>query len=161
MTGHVRDLLRSLVRENRTQGSTRGHLVTGAYTLIGRKLRGMPRTKIQFTAATVQCTEAIDWEIVQVSFDTMDSSFGEENRTTPYLLISANFEFSERVQIEYHDGNEYAGDSLNRIDLWRNRIFAISGLGYEFDIAYELSDEAFAELREYLKVLQRSDCFRG
>ncbi|MCB1099986.1 MAG: hypothetical protein KDN22_30760 [Verrucomicrobiae bacterium] len=121
----------------------------------------MPRTKIQFTAATVQCTEAIDWEIVQVSFDTMDSSFGEENRTTPYLLISANFEFSERVQIEYHDGNEYAGDSLNRIDLWRNRIFAISGLGYEFDIAYELSDEAFAELREYLKVLQRSDCFRG
>jgi hypothetical protein len=90
----------------------------------------------------------------------MGPSFDEENRTTPYLLISANFEFSERVQIEYHDGKDYEGDSLNRIDLWRNRIFAISGRGCEFDIAFDLSDEEFAELREYLKVLQRSDCFR-
>jgi hypothetical protein len=120
----------------------------------------MPRSIIQFTAATVQCSEAIDWENVQVNFDTMDSTFDEENRTTPYLLISANFEFSERVQIEYHDGKDYGGDSLNRIDLWRDRVFAISGRGCEFDISFELSDEAFAELREYLKVLQRSDCFR-
>ena len=120
----------------------------------------MPRSKIQFTAATVQCSEAIDWEIVQVNFDTMARSFDEENRTTPYLLVSANFEFSERVQIEYHDGKDYAGDSLYRIDLWRNRIFAISGRGFEFDIAFELSEEAFVELREYLKVLQRADCFR-
>ena len=120
----------------------------------------MPRSIIQFTATTVQCSEAIDWEIVQVTFDTMDPSFDEENRTTPYLLISANFEFGERVQIEYQDGKDYEGDSLNRIDLWRNRIFAISGRECEFDVAFELSDEAFAELREYLKVLQRSDCFR-
>jgi len=120
----------------------------------------MPRSRIQFTAATVQCSEAIDWEIVRVNFDTMDPSFDEENRTTPYLSISANFEFSERVQIEYHDGKDYEGDSLNRIDLWRNRIFASSGRGCEFDIAFKLSAEAFAELREYLKVLQRSDCFR-
>lgn len=120
----------------------------------------MTRIKIQFTAATVQCSEAIDWEIVQVNFDTMGPSFDEENRTTPYLLISANFEFSEHVQIEYHDGKDYAGDSLNRIDLWRDRIFAISGRGCEFDIAFDLSDEEFAEVREYLKVLRRADCFR-
>ena len=120
----------------------------------------MTRKVLQFTATTVESSEAIDWEIVQVNFDTMDPSFDEENRTTPSLLVSANFEFSERVQIEYHDGKDYAGDSLNRIDLWRDRVFAISGRGCEFNIAFELSDEAFAELREYLKVLQRSDCFR-
>ena len=122
----------------------------------------MPRSKVQFTAATVYCSEALDWEIVQVTFDTMDSdsTFDEEDRTTPYLSISANFEFSDRVQIEYHDGKDYAGDSLNRIELWRNRVFAISGRRCEFDIAFELSDEAFDELREFLKVLQNSDCFR-
>jgi hypothetical protein len=120
----------------------------------------MSRIKIQFTAVTVQCSEAIDWEIVQVNLDTREATFDEENRTTPYLLISANFEFSERVQIEYHDGEDYAGDSLKRIDLWRNRIAAISGRGCEFEIDFEISDDSFAELREYLKVLLRSDCFR-
>jgi hypothetical protein len=120
----------------------------------------MPQSKIQFTAATVQCSEVIDWEIVQVNFETIDPSFQDENKTTPYLSILANFEFSESVQIEYLDGKDHEGDSLNRIDLWRNRIFAISGRGCEFDITFELSDEEFAELRKYLKVLQRSDRFR-
>jgi len=117
-------------------------------------------SSIQFTAATVECSEAIDWEIVQVSFDTMGSDFDEENRTSPYLMVSANFEFSKRVQIDYHDGRDYAGDSLARIDLWRNRVLAVSGRGYEFDIAFEICDGAFSELREYIKVLLRSDCFR-
>ena len=120
----------------------------------------MHRRKIQFTATTVECSEAIDWEIVQVSFDTMDPDFDEENRTTPCLLLSANFELGRSIQIEYHDGNDYAGDTLKRIDLWRNRIIAISGRGCEFYIDLELSDQAFAELRENLKVLQNSDCFR-
>ena len=74
-------------------------------------------------------------------------------------MISANFEFSNRVQIEYHDGLDYAGDSLDRIDLWRRRMVAFSGRGCEFEIAFELSDDTFTELREYLKVLLRSDRF--
>ena len=120
----------------------------------------MPSRRIEFTAATVECSEAIDWEIVQVNFDTMDSGFDEENRTSPYLMISANFEFSSRVQIEYHDGEDYAGDSLDRIQLWRRRVLAFSDRGHEFDIAFELSDDAFLELRQYLKVLLRTDCFQ-
>ena len=120
----------------------------------------MPQSKIQFTAATVQCSEAIDWEIVQVNFDTMNAGFDEENRTSPYLMISANFEFSNKVQVEFHDGKDYDGDNLNRIDLWRSRILVISDGGNEFDIAFKLSDDAFTEVREYLKVLLRSDCFR-
>ena len=120
----------------------------------------MSTRKIQFTAATVECSEAIDWEIVQVNFDTMNSDFDEENRTSPYLMLSANFEFSSRVQLEYHDGEGYAGDGLDRIQLWRSRVLAFSGRGHEFDITFELSDDAFSELRQYLKVLLRSDCFQ-
>ncbi|MFC7339706.1 hypothetical protein ACFQY0_21150 [Haloferula chungangensis] len=90
----------------------------------------------------------------------MDSTFNEEGRTSPYLMISANFEFSNRVQVEFHDGSDYAGDWLRRVDLWRTRVLAGSRGGYDFDISFDLSDDAFAELREYLKILLREDCFR-
>jgi hypothetical protein len=120
----------------------------------------MPSTRVEFMAATVQCCEAIDWEIVQVNFDTLDSDFDEENRTTPYLMIFANLEFSSGVQMEYHNGGDYAVDSLERIQLWRSRVLAVSGCGHEFDIGFELSDGAFSELRKYLKVLLRADCFQ-
>lgn len=120
----------------------------------------MPSRRIEFTATRVDCVEAIDWEIFQVTFDSMGPDFDEENRTSPYLIISANFEFGRRVQMEYHDGEDYAGDSLDRIQLWQRRVHVVSRGGYEFDIAFELSDEAFLKLREYLKVLLRSDCFQ-
>jgi len=121
----------------------------------------MPRRAIQFTAANVHCSEAIDREIVQVNFDTMDSNFDEVERTSPYLLISANFEFGDKIQVEFHDGEDYSGDILCRIDLWRHRVLVFSERGHEFNIAFELSDDPFGELREYLKILQGSDCFRG
>jgi hypothetical protein len=90
----------------------------------------MPTKRIHISAVTVQCSEAIDWEIVQVTFDTEASDFDEENRTSEYLLLSANFEFGNDVQIE-------------------------------FDLRFDLSDDAFCELREHLKVLLRYDSFRA
>ena len=115
---------------------------------------------VQFTATTIECSEAIDWEIVQVCFDTRPSSADEEDRTTPYVLISVNFEFDGQVQLEFHDGHDYDGDILSRIDLWRNRAVVLSRSQTKFDICFDLSNDAFAELREYLKVLLHSDCFR-
>jgi hypothetical protein len=117
------------------------------------------RRRLVFSAARVGCSEAIDWELVQVNFDTTDESFDEANRTTPYLLISARFEFSDRVEIEYHDGEDYAGDSVESIDLWRRRVLVASGQGHEFDIAIDLPDDAFTELREHLTAIMGSDCF--
>ena len=115
---------------------------------------------IQFTATTIECSEAIDWEIVQVCFDTRPSNADEEDRTTPYVLISVNFEFDGQVQLEFHDGSDYDGDILSRIVLWRDRAHVISRSQIEFDICFDLPDDTFAELREYLKVLLQSDCFR-
>jgi len=120
----------------------------------------MSKRVIKFTASRVECSEAIDWEIVQVTLDTEPSSLDETDRTSPYLMIGANFEFSDDVQLEFHDGEDYGGDSPGRIDLWRNRGLVISRRGYEFHIDFELSDDAFAELREYLRILLRSDCYR-
>ena len=115
---------------------------------------------LHFTATAIKCSEAIDWEIVQVCFDTDPSNADETNRTSPYVLISVNFEFDNQVQIEFHDGRDYGGDILKKIDLWRNRALVISRRARIFDISFDLSDDAFSELREYLKVLMQSDCFR-
>ena len=76
-------------------------------------------------------------------------------------MVSVNFEFSSQVGMEFFDGNEYKGDNLDRIDLWRNRVLATSKSGYEFDIDFNLSDDAFADLRGYLMIVLCSDCFRG
>ena len=113
----------------------------------------------EFTAARVGWSEALDWEILHVHFDTMDADFDEENRKSPCLIISVNFEFGDDVQIEYHDGEDYAGDSLERIQLWRGRVLVFSGGGREFDVAFELNEDEFTELRHYLKVILGSDCF--
>ena len=116
--------------------------------------------RIEFTATTVKCNEATDWEIIQVNFDTVDYGFDEVNRTSPYLMASVCFEFSSNVQIEYYDGKDYSGDSLDRIQLWQHRVLAISGRGHEFDIGFDLSVDAFRQLRQHLRVLLRHDCFQ-
>jgi len=114
----------------------------------------------QFSAVTVECSEAIDWQIVRVTFDTEASDFDEENRASHYLSLSANFEFDEEVQAEFHDGSDYDGDQLRTLDLWRDRVVAITARGYEFAINFDLGNDAFCELRDYLKVLLRSDRFQ-
>lgn len=120
----------------------------------------MPRSVIQFYAASVECSQANDWEIVQVVFDAIGPTHDDEGRKTPCLLLSANFEFSNRIQVEFHDGSDFVGDSLGKVELWRDRVLAILKGGKEFHITFALPDAAFAELREYLRVLLRTDCFR-
>ena len=86
-----------------------------------------------------------------------DSVNGKIRFTYPGIYNSREV---ENIYLEFNDGKDYAGDNLNRIELWRSRFLAVSERGHEFNIAFELSDDAFTELREYLKVLLRSDCFR-
>ena len=93
-------------------------------------------------------------------FGLRPSTFGALSMFRSPYMVSVNFEFNSQVGMEFYDGNEYKGDSLDRIDLCRNRVLATSKGGYEFDIAFNIDKDAFAELREYLKILLRSDCYR-
>jgi hypothetical protein len=117
-------------------------------------------SSLKFIATNVSCSEAIDWEIVRVTFDTVSDDFDENLRCSPYLSLSVNFEFDEDVQIEFYD-DDYNGGILNKIDLWRHQVRAYSDSGLMFDICFKLSTDRFTELRSYLKVLCRKDCFRG
>ena len=120
----------------------------------------MQTRKIEFTATKVNCFEALDWEIVQVTFGTAESGIEEADRTSPYLLINVNFEFGSEVGMEFYDGEDYQGDALAHLALWRNRVIATSKGGCEFDICLHLSDTAFAELREYLRIILRADFYQ-
>ena len=115
---------------------------------------------LSFVASNVSCSEAMDWEIVRVTFDTVADDFDEDLRRSPFLSLSANFEFSSGVQIEFYD-DDYSGGKLTKIDLWRDRVLAYSVAGLMFDISFEISTDGFTELRSYLKVLCRKDCFQG
>lgn len=97
---------------------------------------------------------------MQVLFDSVEDGPDEAGRTDPYLMISVNFEFGREVSIEFHDGTNYGGGTEVAAELWRTRFFAgIRGSG-AFDIAFDLSEEVFAEVRSYLTTMLPKRSFR-
>jgi hypothetical protein len=124
----------------------------------------MPPRLIQFQAIQVSCGEAMDYEIVQVTFDSVedDPDADYRERASPYLMLSVNFEFDDAVQLEFHDGQaDDGGYRVTEIKLWRDRVRVVAEGGPEFDIGFQLSKTAFTELRRFLKILFGSDCFQG
>lgn len=115
---------------------------------------------LSFVASNVSCSEAMDWEIVRVTFDTVADDFDEDLRNSPFLSLNANFELANDVQIEFYD-KDYSGGDLTKIDLWRDRVLAYSEAGLVFDISFEISTDSFTALRSYLKILCRKDCLQG
>ena len=66
---------------------------------VKNKLQEM---NISFHAVYVHCSNALDWEIQEVIFDTIDNDADdfEDHRSSPYVLISQNFEFPGPATIE-------------------------------------------------------------
>jgi hypothetical protein len=56
--------------------------------------------KLAFEATFVDCGDAIGGEILQLSFDTIPSNLDADQRRTPYVLISRNFEFPDSATVE-------------------------------------------------------------
>ncbi len=117
--------------------------------------------KIDFHARQVNCSEAIDWEIVQVAFDSvLDGELNDtqSDRKSPYLMIGENFEFSGAPHAEYHDGEDWGGGvGIRKMELRRDMAFVDLKSDFTFSISFELSDERYDELKEYLRILfQRS-----
>ncbi len=126
----------------------------------------MPHQSIHFQAISVECDEAMDYEIVRVTFDTVAPNDAEEDeemaeetdRSTPYLMLSVNF---DGVRFDFHNGHDYHGGyGVSQITLWRDRVQVIADDDLTFNIGFNLSEKAFKELRNYLKILAGADCFR-
>ena len=53
-----------------------------------------------FDATRIDFADALGGEILQVNFDTAPEDQDEAQRSTPYVLISRNFEFPDSATIE-------------------------------------------------------------
>jgi hypothetical protein len=107
---------------------------------------------LAFQAKYVKCAAALGGEILQVCFDTVPESGEEEERDTPYVLISQNFEFPRPATIEWHDGSDYDGGAeIVSIRLKRDRVLIKLDRDLGLDVSFSLGDRRFAQLRSYLR----------
>ena len=107
---------------------------------------------LAFESAFVSCTDAIEGQIVQVSFDTVPSDFAEEERNTPYVLISRNFEFPDSATVEWHDGRGYDGGAeVTAMTLRRDLMVLKLDRNMEIKVNFHLSQPAFARLTSFLQ----------
>src|SRR5258708_11336273 len=107
---------------------------------------------LAFESRFVSCNDAIDGEILQVTFDTLSSSRTEEGRKTPYVLISRNFEFTDSATIEWHDGRGYDGGAeIVTMTLKRDRMLIELDRDLDIDVSFRLSAAKFATLTSFLK----------
>jgi hypothetical protein len=106
--------------------------------------------KLSFEAKFVDCAEAIDGEILQVTFDTLPPDSDEVERRSPYVLISRNFEFPGPATVEWHDGRDYGGGAEIEASLRRGRFSGTGDSDLEFDVTFRLSEGRYAKLSSYL-----------
>ena len=107
---------------------------------------------LAFEAKFVDCRDAIGGEILQVSFDTVSASHDDDERSTPYALISRNFEFPGFATVEWHDGQDYHGGAeITSISLQRNRVTIKLDRGLELEAAFSVPEMKFAKLKSFLR----------
>jgi len=106
---------------------------------------------IAFQARYIDCTEAIDGEILQVTFDSAAESQDWIHRRDPYVLIGQNFEFPGAPTIEWHDGNDYDGGAeVLKISLTRTNLVIDTDKGIDFSLTLFISDKEFSRLLDFL-----------
>jgi hypothetical protein len=106
---------------------------------------------LAFEAKFVGCADAIGGEILQVCLDTMPTSEDENERTTPYVLISRNFELPGSAAIEWHNGDDYDGGAeIISTILTRDRILIKLDRDLDLDVGFRIADRKFARLTSYL-----------
>ena len=107
---------------------------------------------LAFEAKRVSCADAMDGEVLQVSFDTVPESQAEGESRTPYVLISRNFEFPDSATIEWHDGHDYdEGAEILSVALRRGGVWIEIDRELEFDVTFRLPAKKFAILTSFLR----------
>ncbi len=107
--------------------------------------------RLAFEAKFVNCTDAIDGEILQLSLDTVPASHHEDERCTPYVLISRNFEFPGAATVEWYDGQNYDGGAeIRSLNLRKDRVSIKLDRDFELEVVFRVTDKKFARLKSFL-----------
>lgn len=106
---------------------------------------------IEFKAIEVEYNEAIDGEIIQVSFDE-DPNEDPENRTKRYIMISQSYEIPGKPTLEWHDGKDYGGGSgVLNYNLTRDLFELKTKYGLSFRIHHNCSSEILSQIQDFLQ----------
>ncbi len=107
-------------------------------------------TDINFIASEVEYTEAIDGEIVQVSFDE-DPDQDPFNRSKCYLLISQNYEFHGKPSVEWHDGKtDGGGAEVVSYKFTKTFLELMTDNHLKFKIEHSCSEGKFILIQKFL-----------
>jgi len=107
---------------------------------------------LAFDATRIDCVDALGGEILQVSFDTAPEDQDEDQRSTPYILISRNFEFSCSATIEWYDGYDYDGGAeIVTLTLRRTRMTIRVDQKLDFEVTFHLPDKQFNKMTFFLR----------
>ncbi len=106
---------------------------------------------IHFKASEVEYNEAIDGEIVQVSFDE-DPDSDPFDRTKCYVMISQNYEFPGPPTVEWHDGEQYDGGSEVLSCKFTKNFFELTTTnGVKFRVKHDCQVKIFNKIRAFLQ----------
>jgi len=106
---------------------------------------------IQFTALEVEYNEAIDGEIVQISFDE-DPDQDPFNRKKCYVSISQNYEFPGKPTIEWHDGeSDDGGAEIKDYELTDSIFNLQTNAGVTFNIQYHGNSKVLKMIKSFFK----------
>lgn len=102
---------------------------------------------LRFKAEDVTYLDAIDGEIVQISFNEKkdDDRF---NSKTKYLIFSVSYEFEPiEPSIEWFDGNECDGGSeVTKYSFTKNSLKVWLENGLSFDVSYLIDDDIYTKI---------------
>ena len=120
---------------------------------------GWEKTTIAFKVKYIDCTEAIDGEILQVTFDSAADSQDWKHRRDPYVFIGQNFEFPGAPTIEWHDGNDYDGGAeVLKVSLTHTNLVIDTDKEIDFSLTLFISGREFSRLLNFLtRIFGNSD----
>jgi hypothetical protein len=106
---------------------------------------------IHFKACEVEYNEAIDGEIVQITFDE-DPEQDPFNRTKCYVMISQNYEFPGTPNVEWHDGESDDGGSEVLSYRLNSDLFELTTTdGVAFRVQHDCRGKTFIKIQEFLQ----------
>ena len=112
---------------------------------------------LNFTSKITSYNEAIDGEIIQVSFEEYETE-DAFNQTALYLLLSISYEFPPfEPTIEWFDGRECNGGAeilnykltRNALQLWLNN-------GLSFDVSFKTNDTTYKNIEAFLNRITKN-----
>jgi len=106
---------------------------------------------LNFTSKITSYNEAIDSEIIQVSFEEYENE-DAFNQTALYLLLSISYEFPPfEPNIEWFDGEKFDGGAkaLNYV-LGRESIQLWLDNGISFDIKHKADKKTYSKIKQFL-----------